>query len=952
VTNDEKLDSSGCCKTLPRRAARHNPPNQSEVAYRLDTHSGFMRQMSAKLHLQRASDGTDNRPLEALATRSAEDPAIAILDAWATVADVLTFYQERIANEGFLRTATERRSVLELACSIGYELKPGAAAGTYLAFTVEEASGAPQVVKVPERTGVQSIPEPGKLPQRFETVEPILARREGNALRPRLTETQRVGDGSTKVLFKGVNTRLQPGDAILFVGPERENDVESQAWQIRILEKVMPDLEQATTLATWDEPLKNLGDPKKETFQNPKAFALREHATIFGSTLPDWRYMPFEVRDDYVKAVYGSNRRWSRREWPGLEIKIINGSRVIDLDATYPRVIRGSWVVLADSGSGPGGKIGLYRVRSASTTLRAEFMIRAKITRIVPDTHQDLVEFPVRGTEVFVQSEQLNLADVPITGVVGGESIELDRLVHGLEPGKVLTISGKRMRARVESEELELEYSGARKRLDQGEMLNVVEPAGKGRWTLGTEDGFVGSITPGNRIQLHPALEEDEVIGEAVTLSAISNQGGRTRLTFKEKTANQYDPATVVICANVARATHGETVREVLGSGDGTEANQRFTLKKPPLTYLRSPVAEGIMNTLDVRVNGVLWSEASSLHDLDEFSQSYIVRMDDENNTHIIFGDGKRGARLPTGVENVEAVYRSGIGPDGQVQAGSLSLLQIRPQGIRSVTNPTRASGGAPPESLSDARNNAFQSVQTLDRIVSLRDFENFAQSFPGIGKACATVIPVGGVQKVHITIAASDGSKVGRQSELFQSLLEAIDAARSPTKPVLVDSFRLLTFSMVASILIDSRYRFQDVRSQVEAILRSKFSFENRDFGQSISVANVLTLIQDVEGVIAADLDRFDLDPAAVDSLKTIDMALPQVSDLAEVRLKSKMKRSRPSRHRLGLIRRPHPDVSAEAKTVLRARLASLEDGKIKPAELLLLNPSAKGVVLKDMTV
>ena len=40
---------------------------------------------------------------------------MALIDACACVADVLTFYQERIANEGFLRTATERRSVLELA---------------------------------------------------------------------------------------------------------------------------------------------------------------------------------------------------------------------------------------------------------------------------------------------------------------------------------------------------------------------------------------------------------------------------------------------------------------------------------------------------------------------------------------------------------------------------------------------------------------------------------------------------------------------------------------------------------------------------------------------------------------------------------------------------------------------------------------------------------------------
>jgi hypothetical protein len=86
-----------------------------------------------------------DRPLSGLSTRSTDDPAIALLDAWATVADVLSFYQERIANEGFLRTASERLSVLELARAIGYELNPGVAASTHLAFTVEEAQGSPRV---------------------------------------------------------------------------------------------------------------------------------------------------------------------------------------------------------------------------------------------------------------------------------------------------------------------------------------------------------------------------------------------------------------------------------------------------------------------------------------------------------------------------------------------------------------------------------------------------------------------------------------------------------------------------------------------------------------------------------------------------------------------------------------------------------------------------------------
>ena len=50
--------------------------------------------------------------LRALTTRDNSDPTIAVLDAFAVMGDVLTFYQERIANEGYLRTATERRSIL------------------------------------------------------------------------------------------------------------------------------------------------------------------------------------------------------------------------------------------------------------------------------------------------------------------------------------------------------------------------------------------------------------------------------------------------------------------------------------------------------------------------------------------------------------------------------------------------------------------------------------------------------------------------------------------------------------------------------------------------------------------------------------------------------------------------------------------------------------------------
>src|SRR6185436_1009485 len=137
-----------------------------------------------------ALDRVGTQPLGALTTRATDDPAIALADAWATVGDVLTFYSERIANEGFLRTATERRSVLELARAIGYELQPGVAASTSLAFTVDEPVGPPGPVPLPTRvtvpagTPVQSVPQQGELPQTFETSTAIEARVAWNALRP------------------------------------------------------------------------------------------------------------------------------------------------------------------------------------------------------------------------------------------------------------------------------------------------------------------------------------------------------------------------------------------------------------------------------------------------------------------------------------------------------------------------------------------------------------------------------------------------------------------------------------------------------------------------------------------------------------------------------------------------------------------------------------------------
>ncbi|MFI2508900.1 baseplate J/gp47 family protein [Streptomyces sp. NPDC018972] len=59
-----------------------------------------------------------------------------LLELFAHMGDILSYYQDRVANESFLRTARTRRSVIEHLRLIGYELSTAAPATTALALAV------------------------------------------------------------------------------------------------------------------------------------------------------------------------------------------------------------------------------------------------------------------------------------------------------------------------------------------------------------------------------------------------------------------------------------------------------------------------------------------------------------------------------------------------------------------------------------------------------------------------------------------------------------------------------------------------------------------------------------------------------------------------------------------------------------------------------------------------
>ena len=66
-----------------------------------------------------------------------------ILELFAYVADILSYYQDRVANESFLSTAVTRRSVIEHFRLIGYRMRTAAPAAATLKVTIPADAPAP-----------------------------------------------------------------------------------------------------------------------------------------------------------------------------------------------------------------------------------------------------------------------------------------------------------------------------------------------------------------------------------------------------------------------------------------------------------------------------------------------------------------------------------------------------------------------------------------------------------------------------------------------------------------------------------------------------------------------------------------------------------------------------------------------------------------------------------------
>jgi uncharacterized phage protein gp47/JayE len=999
--------SCGCCEPTSALTPLtvSNRDGLEAIAYRVGTYSSFLATMLERISATPELDG--------LRTREGDDASIAVLSLWATVADVLTFYQERYANEAFLRTAVQRAAVRRLAALVDYRLRPGVAAMAWLAFSVADG----QELRVPRGLRVQSVPGQDEQAQTFETLGELHAVHALNRLRvlpPPYGRGPLAAGGTEALLDPGPAGRaaaavLAPRDRVLVWE-------EGSAGRVEELTVAALRIEDDRATLVWDAPLRTSFPDGTATAKGGRTFRLFGHSAPASAMTPHtdgtvpggirWSLDPTSFASATTSALalesrvegLGAGARLLVDDAGGattlvtvtevdtgpaslggvtdsvtilhvtpsvpattdrraLTIHEVTGPDVVFWAHAYPgrltgatlvapgqghedgtievgrRLVRGEYqpgvrlrpadlepgrpVLVGDAETDPAlGTVVSAQLAGATIAVAATAADASSVRRIGLDPKAGTVLSGVvsaRGRpaglltaprpELRVQIGAGPARTLPLPTHATAAALQKALRAAGTEPawakalvvrvdGLFAVLAGGDEAPPIEflpSEQdattilqlgLDAEHARPIQALVSGALappMTFAAPAPAVEVTIGAIGpvavslaGLTGATVSALASQFQaavsaagaaPAFRETRV--QAVDGRLLLLPGPFSvapaeflRIALALDRPLDLDPATASMQANVAPASHGETVHsEPVGDGDASQAFQRMALRKHPLTYVPSARPGGVTTSLQVLVNGVKWDETPELYGQPGTAPVYETRTEDDGTVVLQFGDGELGARLPTGAGNVTATYRVGAGVAGRVRAGTLTSALDRPPGLRDVVNPLAATGGADPEAIEAARENAPTTVKTFGRAVSLTDVADLVRASGEVAKAQSVELWDGLDHGVHVTVAGQAAGTFGDAD--LRRIGAALQAARDPGTRVRLDNFRALPIVLRATVTVDERHVRTDVLAAVEAAVRDALSFDNALLGTPVHLSDIYRVIQDVDGVLASDIDE-----------------------------------------------------------------------------------------------
>ncbi len=192
--------------------------------------------------------------------------------------------------------------------------------------------------------------------------------------------------------------------------------------------------------------------------------------------------------------------------------------------------------------------------------------------------------------------------------------------------------------------------------------------------------------------------------------------------------------STVYSVSRLTAASEGASITPTLAGVSKGVPNAEFVLANPGV----------IDRTVQVytREGGqvVQWSRVDKISLATPTQSAFVTYVDDNNYTHVLFGDNSSGRVPPTNVD-IYVSYRYGSG----VSANSLGVNTITvlnndyaTQSGVTVTNTAAPVGGADIESIESMRYSIPRSASLKQRAVTIDDYVNLALQVPGITKAIA----------------------------------------------------------------------------------------------------------------------------------------------------------------------------------------------------------------------
>lgn len=854
-----------CVESLRYPGKPENRPGLSHIKYRTGTYADIREALLRNL---------DKTPgLSQWTHRGADDPAIALLEGAAILGDILTFYQELYANEAYLRTAQWRESISDLVRLLGYRLSPGLGGNATFAFEIKGERPVTIPAGFPVKAEVEGLDKPAD----FETTAQKVAY-------PWLSKFNLYRRLYTPYISKSTEefyiyapdqflapVELKPKDRLLIGeanNPENPTRLVNAEIVIidsvrelhgRKLYKIKGALKRAGSVSsltafklgrsfhhfgnngprTFTKPPANLTSKATSTTDGKTTTTNITNPTIEEKNIAFSRWLDYVTESKETTVAYPGNPKSTRILIPNLaQREFPLDSEVQDLSAGLSLIIQATFYDYQEN------KIYAYNDKNIPPAYK-EFTLVRKIEKIKPAA---LTWGLTSGTTSLVTFDE-NLAIKE-----GGGDYRLtdirDFLMHEtLSPA------------------LEL----------RGGVKETSEPTGNKLYFYGTESQ--AQDLDDRQLLLTKAGAEPLTanVVEVETLPASVATRPELRGVTLDRDVSYADfpneRPVVTVYGNLVDATEGKSEPLApLGNGDNRLVFQTFKLPKSPLTYLISETATPPeVPELQVYVNNRLWKRVASFFGRRPDEEIYIVREDAENNSWVQFGDGQTGARLPSGVKNVAAKYRTGTGafgalkPDTKVQAGgNLDRLD-------KIQMPSVAAGGSQPEDGENARNAAPGKIQSLDRLVSLEDFESEALGISGVTKAAAAWQLVNNIPEVVITVLMETGRDA--EIEKVRQTLAAYNRERGANRfPVSVPQGQLKYVVVHATFGYDSTYLVEEIKTAIRRALGASsgkpnaagdqtglFSVRRRRFAQAEYATSIAGTIQQVEGVVWAQVTRFE---------------------------------------------------------------------------------------------